>query len=457
MVAALVISDALPVGPAGLPDTVEAAGPSKGTITFYRYKQFDSKADFGAAKGYNTNSVLLLNKVDGNWYYMNDLTHCANNAWIASSINADFRINPDVKEFYSRNKWSNIYLYKRQSDDYYQLCQRIDGTRYNVECDYYSPYLYIKSDETSFWRFNQGSQGTGWFDTWNLNNDDIWHALRQMTGYPGYAVSSSCGWGGSYVEWKIYEITPYYFTCINSNYTIGENQVYVADRDLFLREDVKLTIPDGSVLCVKNGPFYVNGEIECYGTILVEDGGIIMPYDSTSGGSRIVMKEGGAMIIRSGGRVYAGCPKGSLKTQGTSGWLDMYAGSSIINFGLLIAGQCNFKYGQATIENHKGGKMFLGYYVKNEDESHFMNSSRDANILASSISGSTDKSYYYGASYAGGGATVAYGKGTNQTVLKIWDGALTCLMNKSSDGGETVKKYYYDKDGKCTVDSNYKP
>ena len=238
-------------------------------------------------------------------------------------------------------------------------------------------------------------------------------------------------------------------------YTIGDNQVYVADKDLFLKEGVKLTIPDGSVLCVKNGPFYVNGEIECSGTILVEDGGIIMPYESTSGGSRIVLKEGGAMIIRSGGRVYAGCPKGSLWTQGDNGWLDMYAGSTIINFGLLIAGQCNFKYGQATLENHKGGKMFLGYTVNNEDEYHFMNSSRDAEVLDHSIEGRTNISYYYGASRTGGGGTVAYGEGANQTVLKIWDGSYTGTANKSSGGGKTVKLYSYDKDKNCTVYENY--
>lgn len=256
-------------------------------------------------------------------------------------------------------------------------------------------------------------------------------------------------------DFMFYSVEALNYTCINKDYEIGENQVYVADSDLILKEGVKLTIPDGSVLCVKNGPFYVNGEIECSGTILVEDGGIIMPMESTSGGSRITLKEGGAMIIRSGGRVYAGCPKGSLWTQGDSGWLDMEAGSSIINFGLFIAGQCNFKDGQTTLENHKGGKMFLGYSVENKDEAHFINSSRDADDLQATLEGRTAVYYYYGASKTGG--TVHYGSGSNQTVLKVWDGALTMLANKSSDGGQNIKLYSYDKDGKCTIRTDYAP
>ena len=233
------------------------------------------------------------------------------------------------------------------------------------------------------------------------------------------------------------------YTCINADFKLGDNQVYVADEDLFLAEDVKLTIPDGAVLCVKKGPFYVNGEIECYGTILVEDGGSILPYASESSGSRIVMKEGGAMIIRSGGRVYAGCPKDSLGTKKANGWLDMNAGSSIINFGLLVVGQCNFKYGQATIENHKGAAMFLGYAVDNR--SKFLNGTVSGSSTASSL----------GLTKTGG--TVHYGKDSNITVIKAWEGGTAGFANKASGGGQTIKLYSYDKDGKCTIYADHKP
>ena len=217
----------------------------------------------------------------------------------------------------------------------------------------------------------------------------------------------------------------------------------MADEDLFLSENVKLTIPEGAVLCVKNGPFYVNGEIECSGTILVEDGGSILPYASEAAGSRIVLKEGGAMIIRSGGRVYAGCPKGSLGTAGDQGWLDMYAGSSIINFGLLVAGQCNFKYGQATLDNHKGGAMFIGYTVDNK--SKFMSGAVNGSSTPSSL----------GLIKTNG--TVHYGKDSNLTVVKAWYGGATVFANKNSGAGQTIKLYSYDKDGKCTVKTDYEP
>ena len=238
----------------------------------------------------------------------------------------------------------------------------------------------------------------------------------------------------------------------------------MADRDLFLKEGVKLTIPEGSVLCVKNGPFYVNGEIECYGTILVEDGGIIMPYESEAGGSRIIMKEGGAMIIRKGGKVYAGCPKDSLWTKGDNGWLDMYEGSSIINFGLFVAGKCNFKYGQATIENHKGGRMYLGYSINNNGEYTFLNA--DFHYSVSSSGGNTFsdmatvltaaemfETFYLDKA----GAAVYYGQDSKQTVIKTWDGARTCFANKATSAGQTVKLYTYDKDGKCAINSSYSP
>lgn len=455
MVAALVISDALPVGPAGLPDAVEAADsyPRKGTLTFYKYTRCKTSEEV-----LQTGDVMFIyDRGDKYWFpaKVADINNDAKN-WKVTCTDVDFRIDPSADQFITRTKWTdyrigyhtgnNQYYIEDRSYPYYSVRQTKDGLF--ADTSQYSALEAPRGSGESWFRpkFVQGVPGKGRTDDYYLGKaaaSDAWYERLDWD-----------GWHSAYTEWQCYRISTYTYTCINSNYTIGENQVYVADSDLFLREDVKLTIPDGSVLCVKNGPFYVNGEIECYGTILVEDGGIIMPYDSTSGGSRIVMKEGGAMIIRSGGRVYAGCPKGSLKTQGTSGWLDMYAGSSIINFGLLIAGQCNFKYGQATIENHKGGAMFLGYTVDNKDENYFINSGRVDDDLFDKNSIVILHSYF-GVGKTNG--TVHYGSGSNQTVLKIWDGAYTCLANKSSDGGETIKKYYYDKDGKCTVDSSYKP
>ena len=441
LAAVLVLSDALPI-PGGLPDTVKADNyPKKGTITFYKYTRCKT-SDEVLQRG----NVMFIYERGGKYWFpakVSDINNDASN-WKVTSADVDFRIDPTADYFITRTKWTTLRIgYSTGNNQYYiEDCfspwtnVRVTSEHLHADTSQYSA-LEAPAGSSQGWfkpKFVQGVPGKGRTDDYYLTKQPANNDWYERIDWPG--------WGGYSMEWECYRISNYTYTCINSDYTIGTNQVYVADSDLFLKEGVKLTIPDGSVLCVKNGPFYVNGEIECYGTILVEDGGIIMPYDSTAAGSRIVMKEGGAMIIRSGGRVYAGAPKGSIKTEGDQGWLDMYAGSSIINFGLLIAGQCNFKYGQANLENHKGGNMFLGYSVSNEGESKFMRSAL-----------TNDKAESYGLVKTGG--TVHYGKDSNKTVLKIWDGAKTLTANKSNSDGQTVKLYSYDKDGKCTVYDNY--
>ena len=256
-------------------------------------------------------------------------------------------------------------------------------------------------------------------------------------------------------EFYFYEVQTNAYTCINRDYAIGtkENpQVYTADADLFLQEGVTLTVPEGSVLCVKKGRFFVNGEIKCSGTILVEDGGVIEPFESTGSGSRIVLEEGGTMIIRKGGKVFAGCPQGCLGTPQGGGWLDMKAGSSIINYGILIAGQCNFKYGQATLENHKDGIMCLGCSLYSyADEKKFLNFSQsDTKTLNNMRSGKEN----YGSVGAGlTGGRVYFGELSNMTILKTWDGAITYIQNKNTEAGSglSLKTYSYNSSGKCTI------
>ena len=465
LAAALVLSDALPIGPAGLPEQVEAADkyPRTGTITFYKYTRL-TNIDEVAKKNRTYDDFFMAYEYGGSYYapYTRILRP---NYWPVMKVDEILpHFSAEGSTFYSRTRIRQRKYNVADSDalwgknlisiftQYNEIGEPGDYNNTGIDATYENDRI---SPASSARRISVRQSGTG---------SDAKFQMVYVYGEGGNAKDWTRFYGcDTFIAGTItlaatnflcYKIDSFPYTCINSNYQIGENQVYVADRDLILREGVKLTIPEGSVLCVKNGPFYVNGEIECSGTILVEDGGIIMPMESTSGGSRIVMKEGGAMIIRSGGRVYAGCPKGSLWTQGDNGWLDMYAGSSIINFGLLIAGQCNFTYGQATIENHKGGAMFLGYTVANSDENNFINSGQvqdhffNPNVTVILHS-------YFGVGKSNG--TVHYGSGSNQTVLKIWDGAYTMFANKSSDDGQTVKLYSYDNAGKCTVKTDYEP
>ena len=461
LAAVLVLSDALPI-PGGLPGQVEAYDryPSKGTITFYRYTPITSFDQLNPGdEGWR--DTFMMYEIGGVWYAPNSKILGTDNWPVGKAAQMLPHFNSEGG-FYSRVK---SYVSRWCSGDWW-VCKKPlffttkspNGESARIQGSWEGNKIYPAPDTSlSPFEVSNSRQQSGFYECafrfiYTVDGERTW-------GFYLMGDSSKIyGSGGEGRYFRMYQVNSFTYTCINSNYTIGENQVYVADRDLFLREGVKLTIPEGSVLCVKNGPFYVNGEIECYGTILVEDGGIIMPYESTDAGSRIVMKEGGAMIIRSGGRVYAGCPKGSLWTQGDNGWLDMYAGSSIINFGLLVAGKCNFTYGQATIENHKGARMYLGYSVSNEGEHNFMSTRWPGGGAGTGTAGTlvqNPSESSFGLVKTNG--TVHYGKGNNITVVKTWDGASTSFANKDGSGGQSIKMYSYDKNGKCTVNSDYKP
>jgi len=462
--AALVLSDALPI-PGGLPDTVKADNyPKKGTITFYKYTRLTNLSD--VAKKDDSYDYFFMDYEYNGSYYAPYTRILGDDNWPVMKVDEILpHFNASAGTFYSRTQ---IRHKKGNPNDsklkfgnngiciftqYNGIGELGDSSKYGISATWEHDRIYPAKGALYFCARQVGSGSNAKFKVVNVCQKN-----GKVVDWNWFYGNDTKIWGKTdkATDFMFYKIDSFTYTCINSNYTIGENQVYVADRDLILKEGVKLTIPEGSVLCVKNGPFYVNGEIECYGTILVEDGGIIMPYESTDAGSRIVLKEGGAMIIRSGGRVYAGCPKGSLWTKGDNGWLDMYAGSSIINFGLLVAGKCNFTYGQATIENHKDGQMYLGYTVSNEGEARFMETSwSGAGSSRSSAYLTSPTASDFGLVKTNG--SVHYGKGDNTTVFKIWDGAATTFANKDGSGGQSIKLYSYDKNGKCTVDSAYKP
>ena len=457
LVLVLVVFDVLPVEPAGLPDVVEAADPTPktGTIEFYEYElaKYDSsvgKRDFNKSfyeNGQYSRLGMFIYEYDGTCYVAtNQLT--SDGKWPTFKLDSfGWDFTPGVDAFYAR-KYTETYSFYRHGY-FTSIIFHVDDDYYGLEANSKGIYHY-KIDKNSL---------NGWYlEKWSMsmysNANKIWifdrNTAYMMSGYNSYIGLVPQAWFETGTEIGTLDFWCYNptrekktYTCINEDFRLGDNQVYVAEDDLFLSENVKLTIPEGAVLCVKNGPFYVNGEIDCSGTILVEDGGVIIPYESTAAGSKIILENGGAMIIRNGGRVYAGCPKGSLGTMGDQGWLVMHEGSSIINYGLLVAGQCNFNYGRATIENHKGGEM--GYTV--DDRVKFMSATVDGK--------SSDSSF--GLVKTSG--TVHYGKDANTTVLKLWDGATTTLANKATGNkdGETVKVYSYDKDGKCTINNEYTP
>ena len=228
---------------------------------------------------------------------------------------------------------------------------------------------------------------------------------------------------------RLYKVEAAPYAAINRNYTVS-NMLTVED-NVILMENTTLTVPENTILHVKKGNFYVNGTIKCKGTILVDDGGVILPFDSTEGGCDIKLEEGGTMIIRGGGKVYAGCSKGSLGTAKGTGFLTLESGSQIINFGHLCAAQIDFKAG-CSVTNRTGGKIELGYEVN--DKKKF-------------LSGEV------GTWYANGDPVLKMAS-DGQVVFRVYPYSTMNLGPQLNN--HYVKMYTYSADnGKATIDEHY--
>ena len=432
--------------------------------------------------------ILPIFKADGNYYVPTGKLRVANGSFKAAGIKSlSPFIDPDVDSFITRPISDLLEIkYNSSTTGYFQMRESTSGAYISMEkimtADYHRIGTLINSAEPSNWNFEVDNHGTDWgsldgtvltFNKFVFRNDAPWKGGGSWSDYidPIFINSNFDSWNEGVAfegtmlrdwyniteeEWEamdceLYVASKKYYTCINENWSIGANQVYTADSDLILKDGVTLTVPEGAVLCVKKGAFFVNGIISCYGTILVEDGGIIMPYQASGENGRgcyISLKTGGTMIIEEGGRVYAGCPAGQLGTK-NQGWLDMHEGSTLVNYGLLVAGKCDFNLsgsGGGTIENHPGGAMFLGYTV--DDPTKFMGVTYDASrtkaeTLANALGLKTTGGY------------VGYAvDGSATTFLETWEGSALATANNTDK--RSVKIYARDKDYKYT-EKTWKP
>lgn len=193
---------------------------------------------------------------------------------------------------------------------------------------------------------------------WNTSGNDT--ALKRGTDKNGYVAAHGVSSGGdddwTATRWKVYRAKEVEYSCLYT-WTMDKNQVWTVENDVILMDGATLTIPEGSVLCVKKGNFYVNGTIKCYGTIIVEDGGCMMPYMPQKKGGDFDI-DGGSMVIMSGGRVYAGNPKGALKATENATFL-MRNEANLVNYGILAASHVDIQ-NNCLVENHSGGNLLFG-------------------------------------------------------------------------------------------------
>ena len=115
--AVLALTGVLPAGSGQgtglIPATVEAAGPPTGTITYYRYTRLEKESDFPSRF-----DAFLVYQRGSDWFFTQNVTDINNNNshWKVKNTNVDARIDPEAKVFQTRNKWSNIELYRSTWD-----------------------------------------------------------------------------------------------------------------------------------------------------------------------------------------------------------------------------------------------------------------------------------------------------------------------------------------------------
>ena len=149
---------------------------------------------------------------------------------------------------------------------------------------------------------------------------------------------------------------PKKYSVITKNWTIRKDYVLNVEDNVLLGDGVTLTVEEGAVLSVEGTMFY-NGTIINKGTIVLQKGASLTPFDPTDSSTNNIICDGGDIVLLSGSRLLAGQSAADKKSANS---ITLKDGANIINFGTFIAGRINVeKNAKAHIENH--GNTFLGY------------------------------------------------------------------------------------------------
>jgi len=167
-----------------------------------------------------------------------------------------------------------------------------------------------------------------------------------------------------------------------------------------------------------------------------------VPFSPSKKGGQLNLK-GGTLIVMPNARAMVGLGKECLNSTENATCTCTAANdgsqSLIVNHGLLAIGRLELN-DKSTIENHKGGRMFLGYNLR-KDYKKFSGS----NVTFDT---STSASALGLESYNG------YIKPDKTAVVKVYDGGMISYANISSDS-TNVNYYEYDKDGNEKLGSEF--
>ena len=200
LAAALVVSDALPVGPpVGLPDTVKAADPTPktGTITFYEYqlRRYDNawaREYFSTSyqDAYSSTSGLFIYEYDGTCYaVMNELT--SDGKWPTCKVDVfGWEYTPGADVFYARTMPRTYDLYKH--DKYFAINLVADDVGYK--------YYGIDGNSNGIYHYeiarNDGSTNNWYRPKWwmilqTTNKIRVYNSQTSLCGRDSYIGSGS--------------------------------------------------------------------------------------------------------------------------------------------------------------------------------------------------------------------------------------------------------------------------
>lgn len=153
------------------------------------------------------------------------------------------------------------------------------------------------------------------------------------------------------------------FNTIEGNATVKNGQTMIMDETSYIRPGATLTINEGGTLFV-SGELVNNGTITCKGgTIVVQKGALVHTYTTSNMlDGRIVITDGGELIIREGARMVNFHTK---LLDDEHGWCFFIEnGSHVLNRGIIAVSGGIRLIGK--VDFHNQGKIYLGYTYKNK-------------------------------------------------------------------------------------------
>ena len=239
------------------------------------------------------------------------------------------------------------------------------------------------------------------------------------------------GWSDA-SAFKVFRGTEKVYSVID--YDCEVSDILKIEDDFLLKDGYTLTIKEGAIVTVTKGSFFINGTINCEGTLLVQEGAQIVPFSPSDKGGQINLN-GGTLIVMPNARAMVGLGKDCLNSKNNATCTCTASNgrqSLIVNHGLLAIGRLELK-DKSTIENHKGGRMFLGFNLE-KDYVKFAGSDVKFDISTS-------------ASSLGLGGLYGSFNPQSTAVIKSYDGGTISYMNPSST---KVNYYSYDANGNET-------